>query len=133
MSPTEWQAAEKLLPRARTLAGTFAHGSGPNCFGTVMAAAGVLGAELEWMQREPFEEFLANHTHAGGKDDHPGTLLVWRSKGRQLEHAAVTLGGGWALHKPSQTWMTPRAVLPAPALIRAYRTPGHRLERRTLL
>ena len=130
--PTVWQAAEKLLPRARALAGTFAEVSGPNCFGTVMAAAGVLGAELEWMQREPFEEFLTAHTRSGGNDDHPGTLLVWRGVGRQLEHAAVTLGGGWALHKPAQSWTAPRVVLPTRALIRAYRTPGHRLERRTL-
>lgn len=127
-----WEAAEKLLPRAYTLTGTFAEASGPNCFGTVMAAAGVLGAELEWMQREPFEEFLSSRTRSGGNDDHSGTLLVWRGLGRQLEHAAVTLGGGWALHKPAQSWTAPRVVLPTRALIRAYRTPGHRLERRTL-
>ncbi|ANE42883.1 hypothetical protein [Deinococcus puniceus] len=127
-----WQAAEALLPRARALAGTFAGGSGPNCFGTVMAAAGIAGAELEWMQRDPFEAFLAARTRSGGKDDRPGTLLVWRGAGGQVEHAAVTLGGDWALHKPSQSWMTPRVVLPTRALIRAYRTPGHRLERHRL-
>ncbi|THF69035.1 hypothetical protein E7T06_13820 [Deinococcus sp. Arct2-2] len=127
-----WQAAEALLPRARALAGTFAAGSGSNCFGTVMAAAGTVGAELEWMQREPFEAFLAAHTRSGGMDDQPGTVLVWRSAGGQVEHAAVTLGAGWALHKPSQTWMTPRAVLPTQVLIRASRTPGQRLERRRL-
>ncbi|UQN07100.1 hypothetical protein [Deinococcus sp. QL22] len=127
-----WQTAESVLPRALALAGTFAGGSGPNCFGTVMAAAGTVGAESEWMQREPFEAFLATHTRSDDKDDQPGTLLVWRSKGRQVEHAAVTLGAGWALHKPSQSWITPRVVLPTRALIRAYRTPGHRLERRRL-
>lgn len=124
-----WHAAEALLPRAHALAGTFATGSGSNCFGTVMAAAGTAGAELEWMQREPFEAFLASRTRSGGRDDHPGTVLVWHGTGGQVEHAAVTLGAGWAMHKPSQTWMTPRAVLPTHALIRGYRTPGHRLER----
>jgi hypothetical protein len=127
-----WQAAEALLPQAHALAGTFAEGSGSNCFGTVMAAAGTAGAESEWMQREPFEAFLTAYTQSGGKDDHPGTVLVWRGAGGQVEHAAVTLGGGWAMHKPSQTWMTPRAVLPTPVLIRASRTPGQRLERRRL-
>jgi hypothetical protein len=32
------------LPAARALAGTYPHGSGPNCFGTVMAATGMAGA-----------------------------------------------------------------------------------------
>jgi hypothetical protein len=45
----------EILPRARELAGTFPGGSGPNCFGTVMAAAGVEGAADEWMQRQPFD------------------------------------------------------------------------------
>jgi hypothetical protein len=45
----------EILPRARELAGTFPRGSGPNCFGTVMAAAGVEGAADEWMQRQPFD------------------------------------------------------------------------------
>ncbi|MDB5044650.1 MAG: hypothetical protein JWQ08_700 [Deinococcus sp.] len=127
-----WQAAAGMWPGARALAGTFAPGSGPNCFGTVMAAAGISGAEQVWMQRGPFESFLATRTRLGGQDDHPGTLLVWRSRGGQLEHAALVLGGGWALHTPAQSWITPRVVLPTRALIRAYRTPGHRLERRAL-
>ncbi len=53
-----WRRAAAVLPGARDLAGAFADASGPNCFGTVMAAAGVAGAEDVWMLREPFEEWL---------------------------------------------------------------------------
>ncbi|GBF05184.1 hypothetical protein DAERI_030350 [Deinococcus aerius] len=127
-----WEAAALLLPRARELAGTFPDASGPNCFGTVMAAAGVGGAEQEWMQREPFEAFLAGRAQPGGRDDQPGTLLVWRDEAGAVQHAAVTLGAGWALHKPSQSWMTPRVVLPTSDLIRYSRTRGWRLHRSRL-
>jgi len=81
------------------------------------------------MQREPFEAFLAAHTRPGGRDDQPGTLLVWRDVAGAVQHAAVTLGGGWALHKPSQSWMTPRVVLPVHTLKRFSRTRGWRLHR----
>lgn len=124
-----WAVAGGVLPGAHDLAGTFPHASGPNCFGTVMGAAGVPGAEGEWMQREPFEAFLAGRTRPGGRDDEPGTVLVWRNAGGDVEHAAVTLGGGWALHKPSQTWMTARVVLPVRELIRYSRTRGWQLGR----
>ena len=93
--PAVWDAARTLLPGVRELAGTFPQGSAGNCFGTVMGAAGVAGAEHEWMQRDPFEAFLQERADRGGQDDQPGTLLVWRSE-RGAEHAAVTLGGGWA-------------------------------------
>ncbi|MCP2014948.1 hypothetical protein L1280_002100 [Deinococcus sp. HSC-46F16] len=127
-----WDAAATILPGARELAGTFPHASGPNCFGTVMGAAGVPGAEREWMQRTPFEAFLAERTQPGGRDDQPGTVLVWRDAAGAVQHAAVTLGGGWALHKPSQTWRSARVVLPVRELIAYSRTPGWRLGRVTL-
>ncbi|EYB68039.1 hypothetical protein DEIPH_ctg029orf0047 [Deinococcus phoenicis] len=128
-----WAGAASLLPRARALAGTFPLASGPNCFGTVMGAAGVEGAEQQWMQRGPFEAFLAARTRPGGQDDRPGTLLVWRGDGGAVQHAGVTLGGGWALHKPSQLWMTPRVVLPVGDLVRFCRTRGWRLHRSSLV
>lgn len=127
-----WDAAAPLLPGARKLAGTFPHASGPNCFGTVMGAAGVEGAERKWVQREPFEAFLADRTQPGGRDGQPGTLLVWRDAEGAVQHAAVTLGAGWALHKPSQSWMTARVVLPTSDLIRYSRTRGWRLHRSRL-
>lgn len=126
-----WQEAAGVLPAARELAGTFAAGPG-NCFGTVMGASGVQGAENEWMQREPFEAFLTERARRGGRDHQPGTLLVWRSGDGLAQHAAVTLGGGWAIEKAAQTWWTPRAVLPVRELIGRNRTPGQKLTRYTL-
>jgi hypothetical protein len=128
-----WEKASALLPDARKLAGTFPPGSGPNCFGTVMGAAGVAAAAATWMQREPFEEWLAETTRAGGQDDQAGTVLLWRDGNRAVQHAAVTLGAGWALHKPSQGWMSPTKVLTVRDAILSARFAGHHLQRRTLL
>ncbi|NUR98720.1 MAG: hypothetical protein HOV67_26130 [Kribbellaceae bacterium] len=121
-----WPAA---LPRVRELAGTFADGSGPNCFGTVMAACGVEGAESVWMMREPFDEWLAGHTEPGGTDEVAGTVFVWRDAALDVQHAALTIGDGWMLHKPSQSWMSPRKVRTVAEVKRATRTAGWRLER----
>ncbi|MBX3088178.1 MAG: hypothetical protein KF742_06785 [Cryobacterium sp.] len=63
-----WRHATGLLPGATKIAGTFPDRSGPNCFGTVMAAAEVLGAAEEWMQIEPFENWLSNNCVPGGND-----------------------------------------------------------------
>ena len=110
-----WRSASSILPRARALSGTFANGSRGNpaargsatfCFATVMAAAGVENADAE-----PFETWLATRCTAGGSDDSPGTVLVWRAADGKQHHAAVTVGGGWALHKPGQEWLCPNQVL----------------------
>jgi len=127
-----WGAASALLPRARALGGTFPPGSGPNCFGTVMGAAGVPGAADVWMQREPFEAWLAAATRPGGRDDEAGIVLVWRSAAGLVQHAAVTLGAGWALHKPSQGWMSPTKVLTVDQVKSSARSVGWRLTRRRL-
>jgi hypothetical protein len=122
----------ELLPHARELAGTFPDGSGPNCFGTVMAAAGVEGAAEAWMQRQPFDAWLAEHTTRGGRDDVPGTVFVWRDTNRAVQHAAVTLGGGFMLHKPSQSWLSPRKVRTVAEVRRSTRTVGWHLHRHTI-
>jgi hypothetical protein len=127
-----WSEVSTLLPGARQLAGTFPDGSGPNCFATVMGAAGVAGAAGAWMLREPFEEWLADTSRPGGSDDEPGTVLVWRSASGDVEHAAVTLGGGWALHKPSQGWMSPVKVLTVRDAILSARATDRRISRRTI-
>lgn len=110
-----WHAAAPVLPRARELSGTFATGSRGGSFvgespafffAAVMAAAGVQGAN-----DVSFEAWLAAQCVAGGSDDLPGTVLVWRNAAGDPQHAAVTLGGGWALHKPGQEWYCPRQVL----------------------
>jgi hypothetical protein len=128
-----WRRASAVLPAARELAGTFPAGSGPNCFGTVMSAAGESGAARTWMQRAPFEEWLAKVTKPGGRDDAAGTVLVWRDAGAAVQHAAVTLGDGWALHKPSQGWMSPTKVLAVRDAMLSARARGHHVERHTLL
>ncbi len=132
VSSTSWAGVAGILPQARELAGTFPHGSGPNCFGTVMGAAGVNDAASTWMQREPFEEWLSDVTEPGGRDDEPGTVLLWRSASGLLQHAAVTLGDGWALHKPSQGWMSPVQVLSVRDVFRSARASDRRVSRRVL-
>ncbi|MEV0611909.1 hypothetical protein AB0I81_01210 [Nonomuraea sp. NPDC050404] len=128
-----WDAVSSTIPKARRLAGTFPGRSGPNCFGTVMAACGVDGAEDAWMLREPFEDWLAERTAKGGHDDEAGTVLVWRSAGGgAVQHAAITLGDGWALHKPSQGWMSPTKVLTIRDLKYSARAKGQRLHRHHL-
>jgi hypothetical protein len=126
-----WRAAETLLPAARRVAGAFPLRSGPNCFGTVMAAAGRPGADEEWMQLEPFEEWLADAARATStrNPEATGMVMVWRDAGGQADHAAVTLGSGWALHKPSQGWMSPSTVLRTDALIQSVRAKGLRMQR----
>lgn len=127
-----WRAARSVVPGAEALAGTFPDGSGPNCFGTVMAGAGVPGAESEWMVREPFEEWLARRTvpiRGTAYDDSPGVVLVWRDAERLVVHAAVTIGGGWAFSKPSQAWCSPRVVWTVRDTIKVNRHPRETLGR----
>ncbi|SDR76096.1 hypothetical protein [Actinopolymorpha singaporensis] len=129
-----WRTAAAVLPDARALSGTFAGGSrgsaldtgATNCFATVIAATGVRNAA-----EEPFEAWLAARCTAGGSDDLPGTVLVWRNAGGTSTHAAVTLGGGWALHKPGQEWHSPRQVLTVADIVRLA-PPGLTLHRHSL-
>jgi hypothetical protein len=113
------------LPRAKQLAGTFPPGSGPNCFGGVMGAAGVVGAEQEQMLQEPFEDWLHTNARRGGDD-----VMVWRDSETRLPfHAAITLGDGWVFEKPSQCWWTHWQVVTADTVKRTTRMRGLRLER----
>ncbi len=97
-----------------------------------MAAAGVSEAAETWMLQQPFEDWLSTVSVPGGTDTAPGTVLVWRSPEGRVLHAAVTIGGGYALHKPSQGWMSPRKVLTVREVIASARQTGRRLERHTL-
>jgi hypothetical protein len=128
-----WSRCATVLPAARALAGTFPSGSGPNCFGTVMAACGEAEAADAWMLQAPFEEWLENKTRSGGDDDSSGTILVWRDSGGGARHAAVTLGDGWGLEKPSQDWHSPRGVSTVREMIKFNRVRGLRLSRRRLV
>ncbi len=108
----------------------FAHGSGPNCFGAVMGAAGIEGAQDKWMQIKPFSTWLESNCRRGGRDDDPDTVLVWRSTATgDPFHAALTLGDGYAFEKPSQCWWSPRYVTTVAEIKRVTRMNGIRLER----
>jgi hypothetical protein len=111
--------------------GTFPSESGPNCFTTVLEASGEVEAAKRWGVREPFDEWLADRTRPDGEDERPGTVFVWRNRDGFSEHAALTIGDGWALEKPSQDWHAPRVVRSVRELIDANRVHG-RLERREL-
>lgn len=124
-----WKACADVVPGARDLAGTFPPGGGPNCFGTVLGAAGVPGAANECVLREPFDAWLADCCEGGGPDDAPGTVFVWRDNEGLVAHTAITLGDGWAFEKPSREWWTPRIVASVPEILRANRMIGWRLER----
>lgn len=128
-----WEAAHRNLPGARRVAGTFSRSSGTNCFATVMHAAGVSGITEEWVQRDTFEDWLASATRPGGSDNSVGTVLLWRLATGEVDHAAITIGAGWGIHKPSQGWMSPSKVLTVGDILRSSRAPGRRLSRRRLL
>lgn len=127
-----WERCTTVLPAARALAGTFStEGSGANCFGTVMAAAGVGGAAEQWMQAGSFTDWLsatAEPVRGPSADVLPGTVLLWEEHGA-VAHAAITLGDGWALSKPSQSWSSPRLVWSVRDTILGWRLPGTRLSR----
>lgn len=124
-----WRRCSGPLPEARRLAGAFPWSSGPNCFGTVMGAAGVAGAENELVVGASFLGWVDSACRPGGRDSDPGTVLVWRDGAGLPVHAAVTIGDGWALEKASGEWWTPRAVRAVDDVIRTRRTKGQHLER----
>lgn len=106
-----WAACATVLPEARRLAGTFARGSGPNCFGTVLAAAGE-DTELLFVLPGQIEDFLSLRASKveGAALTQPGVVLLWRKPDGRPDHACVTLGDGWILNKPAQCWWAPRYV-----------------------
>jgi hypothetical protein len=128
VAASTWQRCADVLPAARRLAGSFPEATGPNCFSNVLAAAGA-ASEAETVLRAPFLAWLASTCRPGGRDDDPGTVLLWRDAHGEPFHAAVTIGDGWALEKASGEWWTPRAVRGVRDVIRASRAPGLRLER----
>lgn len=136
ITDSHWRDIEAVLPGAKALAGSFPAASGPNCFGTVMGASGVPQAADTWVVREPFEEWLTTSTTSSannnGKDGELGTILVWRSRDGLVQHAAITLGRGYVLHKPSQGWMSPRKILTVREAMLSTRQPGLRIHRYSL-
>ncbi|MBO0811465.1 MAG: hypothetical protein J2P23_05405 [Microlunatus sp.] len=128
---TVWKHAQAVLPAAERLAGTFAAGgSGANCFGTVLAATGL---DVDDIQIGPdrFQVWLDEHTEritGTSCDDRPGVVFVW-TEHEDLAHATVTIGDGWMLSKPSQSWSSPRLVRTVREAVNAWRYPHTRLAR----
>lgn len=124
-----WTKCARVLPNARGIAGSFPSASGPNCFATVMAAAGIAEVADDCVVQPPFLQWLDAVCRRGGNDGDPGTVLVWRDSAGDPVHAAVTIGDGWALEKASAEWWTPRAVRSVVDVVRASRARGQRLQR----
>lgn len=102
-----WDKCAEVLPGARELAGSFARSSGPNCFGTVMGAAGAEEAD-ERVVIEPFLAWLDSACKRGGRDDEPGTVLVCATAMAyhiMQRSRSVTVG----------CWRNPRRSGPLPA------------------
>jgi hypothetical protein len=127
-----WSTARPVLPEAERLAGTFPAGSDTNCFGAVLEAAGA-AATGAYKAVEPFETWLASACRRGGSSQDVGVVLVWRTSDGAPVHAAATLGGGWALEKPSKDWHSPFAVATVADIMKMARHPGERLERHTIV
>lgn len=126
-----WRVAEPVLPGARRLGGTFPSGSTMNCFSTVMEAAGV-SSKAVLDDVAPFDHWLITACKRGGDPSQPGAVLVWRDRTGSPVHAAVTLGGGWGLEKPSRDWHSPHAVLSVADIMKMSRHTGERVERHTI-
>lgn len=130
-----WRRASQLLPEAKRLAGTFPSGSGANCFGNVVAAAGVPDTATVQVFPGQFQAWLDRQTEpvrGTGQDREPGTVLYWTEHGK-LAHAAVTIGDGWVLNKPSQAWSCPRLIMTVRDLINRWKYPTTRLYRRRII
>ncbi|MDO4607348.1 MAG: hypothetical protein Q4B12_08525 [Bowdeniella nasicola] len=123
-------ASSEKLPAAKSLAGTFAERSGPNCFHTVMCAAGENPPD-PWVTQDVFTEFLERRAEPlkdNRADATAGVIFTWTLHG-ELAHAAVTLGDGWSLVKPSQSWSSPRLVWTVPEVVASWRIKGATMQR----
>lgn len=61
----------------------------------------------------------------------PGIVLVWHEHGH-IAHAAVTVGDGWAISKPSQSWSSPTVIWTVRETVDSWRIPHTRLSRHRL-
>lgn len=117
LSSRYWHLVASCLPGARDLAGSFLPESGGNCLATVMAAFDAPAVAERWVHPEPFERWLERFTRPSESSvqlplEPPelGSVLVWRDENARVQHAAVSLGAGFVLHKEAQGWYAPRQV-----------------------
>lgn len=104
------------------------HHSTPGLLLLCLLAIGLLLFLIIKIKLEPFISLRIRSAW-----DEVGVVQVWRSTSdNAVQHAALSLGGGWMLHKPSQSWMTPRKVLTTAQVKRSTRTAGWTLSRHQL-
>jgi hypothetical protein len=126
LSEADWAQIE--YPSIRSLAGTFAPRSGPNCFSTTLAAITHGQGSSEtianfWLHQETFFEGLSQRGYRinAGDSAHSADLhdavLVWRDQAGIAQHACYLIGNGLVLNKNSQSWATPRQLLHLDTLI----------------
>ena len=130
VSRSVWKRAQTVLPDAERLAGTFAGGSGPNCFGTVLAGIGLDVSDVQ-IGPDKFQAWLDEHTEGvtGTRcDEEPGVVFAWTEHGK-LAHATVSIGGGRMFGKGSQAWSSPRFVRTVRNVVDSWRYPETRLSR----
>lgn len=120
LSASHWAEIDARLPGVRALAGTFATESGANCLSTVVAAFGEFDAANVWLHPEPFERWLHDDARRAHDTDALGTVLVWRDATGRVQHAAVSLGHGWAFQKDAQGWFAPRQIVRLADLFRRW-------------
>ena len=111
LTPAHRRELRGRFPELLPLMGTFAAESGPNCFGSVMAACGVPGVSGLWMHSPPFMRWLEGVAVLSDDLEACGAVLVWRDASGQVQHAALALGDGWLFHKEAQAWFSPRQVV----------------------
>lgn len=118
LSSRHWHLVATYLPGAPELAGSFLSQSGGNCLATVMAAFGAPAVAERWVHPEPFERWLGRFSplserlaQASLEAADVGLVIVWRDENTRIQHAAVTLGAGFVLHKEAQGWYAPRQVV----------------------
>lgn len=128
LNPEAWSR----FPALRSLAGTFADRSGPNCMAASLA---ILQPDLDlaqgiaqrWLWADEFEASLVAMGYrrvswapdTAGEDQAappPGSVLAWADQSGTLQHAFTLLGDGLAFNKQSQCWWSPRQILPVAEL-----------------
>ncbi len=114
LSSEDWRRVASSLPGARELAGSFLPESGGNCLATVIAAFGAPAIAECWVHPEPFERWLEQFSLSDSaqmtRAPALGQVLVWRDENVRVQHAAVSLGKDFVLHKEAQGWYAPRQV-----------------------
>ena len=132
--PGVWDRAARLLPTARRLAGTFAKRvveptasapSWPRRVPTSRTSRGLPSRFRDWLS--PHTEPVEGTEH----DAEPGVVFAWTEHG-ELAHATVTVGAGWMLTKPSQSWSSPRMIWTVREAVNSWRYPDTRLSRHRL-